>query len=341
MALRRSFTSKTAPTRPAKEIPTELAIKIIETENEVLKSPIPSKIENLVSYYSEAIEFYSSINDLKYLDFQKRMHTLLTNPKVSQCLSCPKPKVSSFEPIRRSESFSSILTKNSNLEEKTVRQGLPQIINTEKFSDEKINSGDVSPVSTCPSNSSPVHKELPKRHSMKIDEGVKGKNFRIIVDRHREYTKDSANKAIKDFKSQDSALNGRLASRKKQMLTKSMGNSSFSYMNLSGIMEEPVNTESLKKGCFVIEEHPIEMDKFEMKLEEIMEKNFAQRASKIAEIRLKYESQISEISNMGDLMQKVVSQMKSSMQAEISSAIEEFDGLRKEEIRKLKENRIV
>ena len=341
MALRRSFTSKTAPTQSPKEIPTELAMKIIETENEVLKSPIPLKIENLVSYYSEAIEFYSILNDLKYLDYQKRMHALLMNPIISQCLSAPKPIISSFEPLRRTGSFSSISPKISKLEEQQPKQGLPQLISPEKVTDEKINSGDVSPVSTCPSIPSPVHKELPKRHLMKIDGGVKGKNFRIIVDRHREYTKESTNKAIKDFKSQDSALNGRLASRKKQMLTKSMGNSSFTYMNLSSILEDPVNSESSQKGCFVIEEHPVEMDKFEMKLEEIMEKNFAQRASKIAEVRLKYESQISEMSNMGDLMQKVVSQMKSSMQAEISSVIEEFDGLRKEEIRKLKENRVV
>lgn len=337
MALRRSFTAKTAPPPRAKEIPTELAMKILEAENEVLKFPTPSTIQDLVSHYSEAIEFYSSINDLKYLDFQKRMHNLLTNPKVFKSFSKTPVKPA----IKRSESFSEPFS--SKTEKKAENKlGSPECLKTEKFVEEKINSGDVSPVSTCPSISSPVHKDKGYRNSLQLDGGmVQGKNFRIIVDRHSKYSKDSANKAINDFKSQDMALAGRLASRKKQMITRSMTSSSFSCLNLSDILEEPVNTENSKKGCFVIEEHPVEMDKFEMKLEEIMEKNFAQRASKIAEIRLKYESQISELSSMGELMQKVVAQMKSSMQEEISAAIEEFDKLRKEEIRMLKEKKTV
>lgn len=337
MALRRSFTAKTAPPRRPKEIPTDLAMKILEAENEVLKSPTPSLIQDLVSHYSEAIEFYSSINDLKYLDFQKRMHNLLTNPKVFKSFSQTPVKPA----IKRSESFSEQLGSRFDQKEEG-KQGLIGSLKTEKFVEEKINSGDVSPVSTCASNSSPVHKEKGFRNSLQLDGGIgQGKNFRIIVDRHSKYSKDTANRAIRDFKSQDLALAGRLASRKKQMITRSMTSSSFSCLNLSDILEEPVSNENTKKGCFVIEEHPVEMDKFEMKLEEIMEKNFAQRASKIAEIRLKYESQITELSSMGDLMQKVVAQMKSSMQEEISAATEEFDKLRKEEIRKLKEKRLV
>ena len=78
-------------------------------------------------------------------------------------------------------------------------------------------------------------------------------------------------------------------------------------------------------------------ENFEKKLEEIMEKNFSDRAMKIAEIKYKYESQMNEISGMGDLQDMLIVQMKKNMQEEINSAIQEFDIKRKEEVQRLKE----
>ena len=69
-----------------------------------------------------------------------------------------------------------------------------------------------------------------------------------------------------------------------------------------------------------------------------MEKNFGQRALKIAEVKHKYEVQMEEISGMGDMMQMLVSQMKKNMQEEIDKIVEEFDRKRKEEIDAIRAN---
>ena len=370
MSLRRSFTCKSVSIpEPVKDISSDLALSIIEKENQTFKSPTPSLIQDLINCYSEAIEFYSSKNDLKYLDFQKRMHLLLADSKIIQVLTGKTPAVTSarepFSGKMQEKNIKTLDSSNKN-EQAIFRSPKAKAKTTENVSKpvsppspsitlsdpiqlkNKPASGDVSPVSTCPSLPSPNHQDRsnPSLRSAQIDHPFTfpaklSRNTRIIVDRHETYTKETTAKAIKDFKSQDSALKHRLASRKKLMLTRSMTNSSFSRMDLSDIIEdEPISTNN-DKGCFIIEEHPVEMDKFELKLEEIMERNFAQRAAKTAEIKLKYESQISEMAGMGDLMKMVVDQMRENMKKEIDEAVEEFDRKRREEIKALKESRIV
>jgi hypothetical protein len=293
------------------------------------------------------------------------MHSLLSSPQVLKALTGK-----SSTPSKNTKTqFSKSQEKNIKTEEKTQEsekmgnktpENKVKIIENVKNSSfpvetsknyihesttflENPGSGDVSPVSTCPSLPSPNHVGGGPFRSGKSEHPFNfpsrsGKNIRIIMDRQASNTKETTSRAINDFKSQDLALNHRLASRKKLMLTRSMSNSSFSRMDLSDIIESPTQ-ENNEKGCFVIQEHPIEMDKFELMLEEIMEKNFAQRAVKIAEIKVKYESQINEMIGMGDLMQMVVVQMKENMKKEIDAVVEDFDRKRREEIKILKESR--
>ena len=168
---------------------------------------------------------------------------------------------------------------------------------------------------------------------------TKPKNFNIIIDRHSSNNKVTASRAKADFKSQETALERRLASRKKIQHTRSM---SFIYtpndisQDFGEDLDESLPSE--KFDCFVVDELAEDLcEKYEKKLEEIMEKNFGERALKIAEIKLKYETQINEISGMGGMMQMLVQQMKSNMQEEIEKIIEEYDAQRKELISKLKE----
>ncbi len=67
-----------------------------------------------------------------------------------------------------------------------------------------------------------------------------------------------------------------------------------------------------------------------------MEQNYSQRAAKIADIKVKYEAQITEMSGMGDFMKAVVDQMKKNMKEEIDSVVLEFDERKKEQIAALK-----
>ena len=102
------------------------------------------------------------------------------------------------------------------------------------------------------------------------------------------------------------------------------------------------NEGSTRSSWFNNEEHNEESaDKFEKLLEEIMEKNFVERAAKVSEIKSRYEAQIKEFGSMGPVMQMLVQKMKNDMQEEINRTIQEFDAKRKESIARLKENNSV
>jgi hypothetical protein len=70
-----------------------------------------------------------------------------------------------------------------------------------------------------------------------------------------------------------------------------------------------------------------------------MEKWFALKATKITEIKVRYETQIKDIeaqidpNNPNDVMPLVAQQLKVSMQSEIDQVNADIDAKRKEEIR--------
>ena len=192
-----------------------------------------------------------------------------------------------------------------------------------------------------------VKKKYSETLSKNDPQAKKTRNLKIIIDRHSSNTKDTATRAVADFKSQDSALDRRLASRKQIQLTRSMTLNSYSPTEISGIFDCDLSDyedhdASTKSSCFVIEEQTMETsDNYERMLEEIMEKNFGEKALKIAETKQKYLTQINEISGMGEVMDMLVKQMRINMEEEISLIVQEFDSKRKEEISKLKEFKLV
>ena len=189
-----------------------------------------------------------------------------------------------------------------------------------------------------------TRKLLSKELTRTLKRSKTNRNAGIIIERQSSTTKETAQKATADFKSQETALERRLASRKMAQLTKSMTFTSYNSGDISKVfgcdlsdLDEENNT-STKSSFFNMEVQNTEnFENFEKKLEEIMEKNFSDRAMKIAEIKYKYESQMNEISGMGDLQDMLIVQMKKNMQEEINSAIQEFDIKRKEEVQRLKE----
>lgn len=186
-----------------------------------------------------------------------------------------------------------------------------------------------------------TRKNLNKHFQTQINKDKNSRSLKIMIDRHVSNNKNTANKAAAELKSQESALERRLASRQKIKLTRSMSfTSTKSAMeNLKCDLSELYIENDLdsKSSCFTVVENVNEhCEKYEKKLEEIMEKNFAERALKIAEIKHKYETQMSEIEGMGDIMQMLVQQMKTNMKDEIDSVVDEYDRKRKEQIAELK-----
>jgi hypothetical protein len=357
----------------------DLAMKMIEKEHELEKAPEAKTIHELIAIYSEAIEFYSHKNNSKYIDLQKRMHGILRRPEIMQALkvetskrtfqaSSPVPAMRKLDssPLlnsrasetRLSKSFEEEIQESKENQETSVEKSEDVEKNTEiqKFDEENIVVDVEGKQEDCRENAEdesrktryfhkrhltdPDRLKLAERLTKKLESG--GKNLGIIIERHSKTNKTTVNRAAADFKSQDSALERRLASRQKQKLTQSM---SFSSCNLNESSEAfkcdisevlEFNESSTKTSCFVVEEQLDECERFEKMLEEIMEQNYSQRAAKIADIKVKYEAQITEMSGMGDFMKAVVDQMKKNMKEEIDSVVLEFDERKKEQIAALK-----
>lgn len=185
-----------------------------------------------------------------------------------------------------------------------------------------------------------TRKVLAKELTQTLKRSKTNRNANIIIERQSTTSKETSNKALADFKSQDSVLERRLASRKMFQLTRSMTLNPYTSSDqvfpcdLSYLEEE--NTSSTKSSFFTIEEQSENFEQFEKRLEEIMEKNFSERSMKIAETKFKYESQMNDIIGMGDLQDILLQQMKVNMEEEIESITLEFDNKRKEEVRRLK-----
>ena len=157
------------------------------------------------------------------------------------------------------------------------------------------------------------------------------RNISRAIDQNENVVKEAAEKLADNFKKQDTDLMDRLEGRRKLNKT---------YLNDSVIQENPADIsyqnlteiiESDKSGGYSISK--AELNK---KIEELMEKHFAEKASKIAEINVKYEKEIMEMQEDG-VMSLVIAQMRENMRQEIESTSKEYDNKRRAEISKLKQ----
>ena len=135
-------------------------------------------------------------------------------------------------------------------------------------------------------------------------------------------------KAQRDLESQDHTLARKLSLRRHARFCKtqclsseassvSTADNKLFDLDVSGMSEE-------------------RMGRFEDRLEQVMERHFAEKAQRLAEIHIKYQAEIAEVQALGTLGQQVVQQMKLAMQREIDQVVHEIDSRRKEEVNKLK-----
>jgi hypothetical protein len=130
--------------------------------------------------------------------------------------------------------------------------------------------------------------------------------------------KDIGNKLLGSLKSQESSLDSRLMLRKQNKLSSSM-------IDLSPI-SEPLNTS-------MVDLMDRELDEL---IRDIMEKNYEEKASKIAEVTVRYNTEINDMEDTG-MMGMVVSHMKQQLKNEIDAISQEFDEKRRNQIKKFKE----
>jgi len=153
-----------------------------------------------------------------------------------------------------------------------------------------------------------------------------------FINRNTVKNKEVASKALKDFKFQDSSLADRLASRKQKMLSTSVDMPRWSSLNDSMSFEldlvKQIGEESDKSGGLP----KMPTQNFEAKLEEILERHFEEKSAKIAEVKVKYESQLKNLEWEGNAKRSLADEIKDQMQREIKRVTEECDFKRRAEL---------
>lgn len=144
---------------------------------------------------------------------------------------------------------------------------------------------------------------------------------------------DSAQLAKVDLQSQKSALDQRLSRRRlnhRHTLTPKVHRTTFQFEDVSNEIE---NLQSVPEEPEGRERSSVDF----IRLEDLMAMHFAEKANKLAEIRLKYELQIQELERTpSPLVSKVVAQMHVQMEEELSKATAELDSRRKVALEALK-----
>ncbi|CAG9335509.1 unnamed protein product [Blepharisma stoltei] len=373
----------------------DFGMKLLEKELELEKSWNIETINELVHMYTEMIEYYEYHKDPKYLDFQDRMHKMLVKPQViasmrednraknalkldkSSSSQNTEGKARRLEDFEDLESPKSVSTETSTVNsEAELKQEEPKAQDLDELSDDQLQrsrsrhhtvSG--TPSKSPTQNLNDIQKR--KQDSAKMKEALSAelsktltdvsykatKFFDRVIGLVQASTKETAAKAVSDFRSQDSDLSRRLSSRKQVTMNKSVisiefmppaENVSVSDIHFSDTEETfeqcSFLSTALNKSHINEQQENSRINDFRMveylenKLEELMEKNFSEKVAKMSEVRLRYESQMKELEGQGGLAQMIVGQMKVDMENEIKAIAEEFDNKRKQDVRALKQS---
>ncbi|OMJ69121.1 hypothetical protein SteCoe_33243 [Stentor coeruleus] len=282
----------------SRELPCDFAMKLIEREISLEKSCNKVCIEELINLYSLAIEHYSIKGDEKVKDYQSRMQRMLRRPDVL--------KVFSYN-LNSQSNPNKLSPKTINNHEKTI-ESQPE----------------------------------PQEDPLNIEETVSLPEFVFTEEEIKFHTKEAENvvqdkeisdkvlgdKLLDSVKSQENDLATRL---KKRKISRPVSMSPVIYSPVNEI-ESPksVNSETKQITGEILSED------FELKIQEVMEKHYKEKAEKVAEVTVRYNSEISAMEDSG-MMGMVVAQMKINMKQEIDDIGKDYDEKRKNEVKKLRE----
>ena len=279
----------------------ELATQIIEKENDLDKSITLPLIHELIGLYTKAIEHYESQENPKYLDFHEKLQKMLLKPQVFSILN-PKTSSPSASPSKSRETKNDKINENLTLDES-------------------------------------IKEDHRKQMSTQFASNLVSNNLMGVINDQSFISKETSESAKSEIKTQEQDLEAKVQARKirksKRTPSLSMNSNDFFQCDVSSVDNE-CNT-STKSSLFNSIDLKENYDRFEKKLEEIMERNLGDRVFKIMEIRKKYEREIEELSNCGGVLEMVVLEMRKNMQNEIDEISGFYDEERKSEIKRLKE----
>lgn len=290
--------------------PEDLANGIIEKEIELEKFPSLQGVNELIRFYTKAVEFYEMQDDLKYLDFQERMHKMLLRPEILSILQ-----------VSSSNSFS-IPNEIKDVSMQKSYQNFPLKKPFDLRKDQAEESRKLFSSQLCSSLTTET-------------------TCNSLINSSANDLKKTSNLIRQSIKDQDLNLNNRLALRRTKTQMKFQNISQISQKKYLNIFNDSYIEESdtaCSRSSFYNSEESIKElhEKYEKRLEELMEKSLNERSLKILETKAKYESQISELLEGGGLLVLVANEMKRNLQVELGQITEFYDNKRKEDIKKLR-----
>ena len=150
-----------------------------------------------------------------------------------------------------------------------------------------------------------------KTASVEIDQAKISRHLSRIMENRKNIDKGTYNKAVNDIESQDMILKERLERRKRQSSIQTIRN--FKRKNESDLSAGNNATNEREKI-----------------LEELLERNFTEKAEELNKIKSKYKEKIKTDSSKSELFGE-------ECDAEIKKQSEKYDQIRKEELQKFKE----
>lgn len=73
--------------KTVKSLPENFFEKVLDLELRIKREFNMNLLQDLINYYSTAIEYYESKEDPKYNDYQKRLNSLLAQPEILKKIS--------------------------------------------------------------------------------------------------------------------------------------------------------------------------------------------------------------------------------------------------------------
>lgn len=283
-------------------LPDNFAIRLLEREMHLERTFEKSTVEELVVLYSTAIEYYNTKEDDQALNYQLRMQKMLKRPEVL--------KIFSMSPTKKPD----LSLNEETIEPEEATE--PDSTNTEKPEF--------------------LWKELETPRSTQATAEVKRKE---VCDRV------TGDKLADSLKSQENDLETRLKRRK---IGRALSGISFVYSPVSEV-DSPKSPKSPKSIIDEIPEKDEESEKvqdkelerkreleLETRIQDIMESSYEEKSAKIAEITVKYSTEINSLEESGGL-EIVINQLKVNMNDEIAQVNKEFDDKRRAQVKAVRE----
>lgn len=198
-----------------------------------------------------------------------------------------------------------------------------------------------SPESSKRKSLSPC-KYVPEDHrknlSLQFATNLQSSNPMGVINSQSAISKETSENIKNVIKSQEKDLQSKLQARKNKKDLRSQNESLNNQVfpcDVSYVERE--SNASTKSSLICLSEFKEGHERFEKRLEGIMEKNFNELTVKIVEIRQKYEKEIEEFKNCDGFGDMIAKEMNKNMDREIQEIKEFYDLKRKNEILKAKE----